>query len=303
MLDRHLVEDIARRLDSAPGLIEKDWYLVRAIGVLAGMDHGGAIPAFSGGTALSKGWELIQRFSEDIDFKVAMPVAASKNRARTERGAFRERVLAALKDAGFPLVAEPRKGSESKFFSADLSYPSMFDTALGLRPFLRVEMTLSPPSLPPIARPIRSLIATVQGQPAEVAAFPCVDPAETAADKLSALVWRVLARKRGGEDDDPSIIRHLHDLAALKATVEASRAFRGLAAKAMAGDVGRGGITETDPNARLAAVLDRLGTDRLWAEEYEDYVRQVSYADPAERIGFTTALAALQALAASVTPA
>ena len=122
MLDRQLVEDIARRLDSAPGLIEKDWYLVRAIGVLAGMDHGGAIPAFSGGTALSKGWELIQRFSEDIDFKVAMPVAASKNRARTERGAFRERVLAALKDAGFPLVAEPRKGSESKFFSADLSY-------------------------------------------------------------------------------------------------------------------------------------------------------------------------------------
>lgn len=73
MLDRQLVEDIARRLDSAPGLIEKDWYLVRAIGVLAGMDHGGALPAFSGGTALSKGWQIIQRFLEDIDFKVAMP--------------------------------------------------------------------------------------------------------------------------------------------------------------------------------------------------------------------------------------
>ena len=228
VLDPRLVEQIAEELLTEPGLIEKDWYLVRAIGA---------------------------------------------------------------------------KGNENRFFSADCLYPGVFDAAAGLRPFLRVEMTLSPPSLPPITRPIRSLIATVQGQPAEVAAFPCVDPAETAADKLSALVWRVLARKRGCEDDDPSIIRHLHDLAALKATVEASRAFRGLAAKAMAGDVGRGGITETDPNARLAAVLDRLGTDRLWAEEYEDYVRQVSYADPAERIGFTTALAALQALAASVTPA
>ena len=224
VLDPRLVEQIAEELLTEPGLIEKDWYLVRAIGA---------------------------------------------------------------------------KGNENRFFSADCLYPGVFDAAAGLRPFLRVEMTLSPPSLPPITRPIRSLIATVQGQPAEVAAFPCVDPAETAADKLSALVWRVLARKRGCEDDDPSIIRHLHDLAAL----EASRAFRGLAAKAMAGDVGRGGITETDPNARLAAVLDRLGTDRLWAEEYEDYVRQVSYADPAERIGFTTALAALQALAASVTPA
>ena len=35
-----------------------------------------ATPVFSGGTSLSKGWGLIKRFSEDIDFKVAMPAAA-----------------------------------------------------------------------------------------------------------------------------------------------------------------------------------------------------------------------------------
>jgi hypothetical protein len=46
-----------------------------------------------------------------------------------------------------------------------------------------------------------------------------------------------------------------------------------------------------------------LVADRLWADEYADYVRQVSYADPAERIGFTAALAALQALAVPFTPA
>jgi hypothetical protein len=41
------------------------------------------------------------------------------------------------------------------------------------------------------------------------------DPVETAADKLSALAWRVHARDRASPEDDPTIIRHLHDLAAL----------------------------------------------------------------------------------------
>ena len=64
MPDRHLVEKLAEDLGTSPGLIEKDWYVVRAIGVIAGVDTAGMMAAFSGGTSLSKGWELIKRFSE-----------------------------------------------------------------------------------------------------------------------------------------------------------------------------------------------------------------------------------------------
>jgi hypothetical protein len=46
-------------------------------------------------------------------------------------------------------------------------------------------------------RSIRSLIAAAAQEPAEVAAFPCIDVVETAADKLSALAWRVRVRRRG----------------------------------------------------------------------------------------------------------
>ena len=183
------------------------------------------MPAFGGGTSLSKGWGLIKRFSEDIDFKVAMPARLSRNKARNERSAYRERILAALTEADFILAGEPAKGDENHFFSADFFYPSLFDTGPGLRPHIRVEMTLQPPALPPVARPIASLIGMAQQKPPEVAAFLCVDPVETAADKLSALAWRVHARQRGSEDDDPTIIRHLHDLAALKETVTASSDF------------------------------------------------------------------------------
>lgn len=49
---------------------EKDWWVVQTLAVIFSMDcasrkHSGLI--FKGGTSLSKGWNLIQRFSEDID--------------------------------------------------------------------------------------------------------------------------------------------------------------------------------------------------------------------------------------------
>jgi predicted nucleotidyltransferase component of viral defense system len=71
VLDPRLVERLAEDLGTSPGLVEKDWHVVRALGVIAKVHPGGMMPAFSGGTSLSKGWELIKRFSEDIDFKVA----------------------------------------------------------------------------------------------------------------------------------------------------------------------------------------------------------------------------------------
>ena len=190
-------------------------HVVRALGVIAGVDTAGMMPAFSGGTSLSKGWELIKRFSEDIDFKVGEPAACSASRARRERTAYRERVLEALSSAGFELIDKPDVSNESRFFSADLTYSAEFGAGHGLRPHIRVEVSFEAPSLPPVPRPIRSLIATAQREPPEVASFPCVDPVETAADKLSALAWRVLARDRTRPRDDPTIIRHLHDLAAL----------------------------------------------------------------------------------------
>jgi predicted nucleotidyltransferase component of viral defense system len=48
-----------------PSLIEKDYYVTEALRIIA--DRAGDKIIFKGGTSLSKGWNLIQRFSEDID--------------------------------------------------------------------------------------------------------------------------------------------------------------------------------------------------------------------------------------------
>jgi hypothetical protein len=297
VLARHLVEQLANVLGTNPGLVEKDWHVVRALGVLASLDHADATPVFSGGTSLSKGWGIIKRFSEDIDFKVMMPQAASGTASRNKRRAFRERILSALTANVFELLGKPLIGNQSQFFAADLAYQSHFATGEGLRPHLRIEMSFHEPALKPINRPLQSLIAQAQKQPPEVSSFPCIDPVETAADKLSTLAWRVCARRRGGADDDPTIIRHLHDLAALEGTVAGASGFAALAQKTAEDDTGRGGEgVPSNPKERFAVMLDLLHNDKLWATEYETFVLQVSFAGLGETTTFAEAFAATRRL-------
>jgi hypothetical protein len=55
-------------------------------------------------------------------------------------------------------------------------------------------------------------------------------------------------------------------------------------------------LASSDPATRFAQMIEQLRSDRLWAAEYEAFVRQVSFAQPSERIGFEQALAAVVAL-------
>ncbi len=62
-----------------PAIIEKDYYVTEALRVIARTSVDKVI--FKGGTSLAKGWNLIERFSEDIDIfldpKAFQPPAAS----------------------------------------------------------------------------------------------------------------------------------------------------------------------------------------------------------------------------------
>ncbi|MFC3226283.1 nucleotidyl transferase AbiEii/AbiGii toxin family protein [Marinibaculum pumilum] len=295
VLNRRRVESVADELGTNPGLIEKDWHVVRAIGVIAGMDHDSTSPVFAGGTSLFKGWGLIKRFSEDVDFKVSMPSDAT----RVSRRTYRNRILAALADAQFTLLGEPLRGNASRFFSADLAYPMEFGAGPGLRPHIKIEMTFAPPALPPIVRPVSSLVALVGGEGPEIAGFPCVDPIETAADKLSALAWRVCADQHGEDREDPSVIRHLHDLAALESLVAEQPEFIRLLQQSMLADAHRGGEgVPANPAARVALMLDCLSNYKQWSVNYRSLVHQVSFGDPDDIVSFDDALEACRRLTA-----
>jgi len=295
VLDPSLVERVAAALGADEGLIEKDWHAVRALRVIASLGKDGPVPVFSGGTSLNKGWALIQRFSEDLDFKVA-----PRTGRRAERRAFRNRVLNALAEAGFELVGQPLVLNESRTFKANFAYGGQFGTAAGRRPHLRIEMTFEASALPPVPRPLQSLIGSAQRAAPEIGDFPCLDPIETAADKMSALAWHILSWTSGSDEDDPAVIRHLHDLAALERLIVSSPLFYDLVRRAVAGDADRGGEAVPPGVERFPALLRRLEAETMWMRVYEDWVDSVSFAPAEGRIGFAAALESCRRLIAGL---
>lgn len=122
--------------------------------------------------------------------------------------------------------------------------------------------------------------------------LPCVDPIETAADKVSALAWRTATRKRGTEGDDPAVVRHLHDLAALAAKVAAEPVFKPLVLDILEKDAKRSKKEGVTGRALLAAMLPAIEADDLWRREYEQFVSAVSFGKDEDRISYDQAMAA-----------
>jgi hypothetical protein len=68
------------------GLVEKDLYVVRAIAAIAALDASPYARVFGGRTALARAHRLVQRMSEDVDFKIVpLPTAPTSETANAER--------------------------------------------------------------------------------------------------------------------------------------------------------------------------------------------------------------------------
>lgn len=62
---------IAEKTGMSAFAVEKDWWMVQTLSVIYSLDVAEHL-VFKGGTSLSKAWQLIDRFSEDIDFAIDM---------------------------------------------------------------------------------------------------------------------------------------------------------------------------------------------------------------------------------------
>lgn len=144
--DQSLFEEAALLKGMAPSFVEKDWYVTQVIGLLAGLEHKNFTVIFSGGTALSKAHKLLQRFSEDVDFRVLAPASGQR---RVALSAFKRAVIAALRPGGCVLRDDQIKaGDGNRFVAIELDYDSYFTQPEALRPHIQIELTVSAISLP-----------------------------------------------------------------------------------------------------------------------------------------------------------
>lgn len=92
---RVIYEEAGRQLGLSAGSVEKDLWVCWTLRALFRLPSSGPHLTFKGGTSLSKGWKLIDRFSEDIDVVInreflgfagaGAPEEAPSNKQRVKR--------------------------------------------------------------------------------------------------------------------------------------------------------------------------------------------------------------------------
>jgi hypothetical protein len=278
--------------------------VVRAIAALAAIDAKPFTLVFGGGTALARAHKLIQRMSEDVDFKI-VPLAAapvSRSQVRQHLGILRDRVTAALQGAGFQFdAANPahrRSRNENRYTIYQLDYDGRAAAAEALRPTIQIELTYATLRLPSLVRPVSSFIAEALHQDPEVASIPCVSLAETAAEKLVSLTRRTAMDLAGlSRDPDPALVRHIYDLHMMREHLDA------VTVAALARDIASADAEEFRNQypayaANIAGetrkALDALRTDPVHGIRFDDFVSAMVYG---EREEFATAFATVSELA------
>lgn len=299
---KELLIEAAKIKDMRESFVEKDWFVTQVIKLISSIHLDGFEIVFSGGTALSKAHNLLFRFSEDVDFRL---LCAEDLCNRKALSSFKHAVVDALRASGFRIEDHHVKArDENRFFSIDLEYESAFAREDALRPHIQIEMTARDIQLPKIDLPVSSFLNELAKQTPEVPKIGCINPVESAADKLSALAWRVPDRIRGGQYDDPSIVRHIHDLAMLKDKALSHSDFARLAKNAIKEDEGRAkndaALDKLGQSEKLLKMLEILETDTGYKDEYSRFVEGVSYAQSGQTPDFDTALKAVRALVQAV---
>lgn len=122
---RELIEATSVELGLRESVIEKDYYITQAIQALSSVGHPFFRLIFQGGTCLAKCHRLVQRMSEDSDFRMeAKPAtnALSREAARRELRNFRHAILAALQRADFVIDDDQvRTRNEGQFMTIRLA--------------------------------------------------------------------------------------------------------------------------------------------------------------------------------------
>jgi hypothetical protein len=158
-LNEELKQRICNEISIENGMIafavEKDWWVVQTIRLILQMDVAPHL-LFKGGTSLSKAWQVIERFSEDIDLSIdrrflGFDKPMTKSQVRKLRKDSSEYIggtfLPALKrkfiDSGFEHVnvqLQPLRTKDQEPLIIEVLYPNTVITPGYIQPRVLVEI-------------------------------------------------------------------------------------------------------------------------------------------------------------------
>ncbi len=174
-----------------------------------------------------------------------------------------------------------------------MEYEKLFEGSVNLRPNIKVEFSFENLILPAKVCSIKSFLADYM-KDFSTTKIDCIQPPEVIANKFSALMWRVFIKDRSKDlhtrENDPTIVRHLHDISALEDEIFNAE-FINLLNASFINDKSRGGVERDYTLIEFAKLtLDKLMNDKNYKQEYMDFVDSMSYAKTDEVITFEKAI-------------
>jgi Nucleotidyl transferase AbiEii toxin, Type IV TA system len=233
-----LVETVAdSQKINDPALVEKDYWIMHAV---FGLKRLGLTFELKGGTSLSKGFQVIHRFSEDIDIRIepfdGLQVDTNPNHEKPQhiesRRQFYEKLRTKLKISGITAVERDTTFDDETLRNAGLrlTYETRFGSIAGLKDGILLEVGFDQ-TAPNHAVTISSWIVQFADarklQYIDNRAFevPCYNPEYTFVEKVQAVV-RKYGQFRATGQLPPNFLRHYYDIYQLL-DVEAVQKFIG----------------------------------------------------------------------------
>ena len=219
--------------------VEKDWWVTMALKALFKTTCSGYL-VFKGGTSLSKGWNLIERFSEDIDVAISWDFFGVTNiSSKNQRDKLRKlsskyiqnELIAELTQkmqeasiSNFTIELEPTESSDKDPRVLYVKYPTLFPENHYIQNWVKIEISCRSLREPFLPVNIRSIIDDNYPNETfsdEYFTVNIVSPKRTFLEKVF-LLHEALQK---GRVHSERMTRHLYDLHKLMDTKFAEEAF------------------------------------------------------------------------------
>ncbi len=281
----------------SPVLVEKDYFVTKALAAITSADTKPFRLVLSGGTSLCRAYKLIHRMSEDIDLKI---VGIDEPR-RPELRHLRNLITQALLDAGF--VFDPTNKlhresfNESRYTLFRLPYTHILQGDGVLRPEIKMEVSVWPLHYPSVALSLSSFVADAFGRNAEVVSIDCVSVTQTAAEKFVALTRRA-AMEISNENTvrDLSLIRHIYDLHIIRSHYKMEEVAK-VARIIMKQDAkifgNQSSSYHDNPQSETRMAISAIETDPHYSKSFDVFQRYMVYG---ESIDYAVCLTTLKEL-------
>lgn len=280
---------VGEELTTLPeAVVEKDLLLTLVLNSLKDVDGDGIGLVFCGGTCLSKAHGLIDRMSEDIDFKLIAPQDLSRSARNRRLSQYKKRLVKQFEQLGFHVPSEEIVArDENSYVSFNLHYQSLFPIVASLRTEIKVELNARPPVLPTTPLPIRSILSVLNHDSTLGLPIECISIEETLAEKVLSFLRRT-AEARAGRNRaayDDRLVRHLYDVRAIALAQQGFHLAKEHFAAMVAGDAiqyrNQYPEFEQDPVGQMLGVIKALEIDgRSFERDYLQFVDELVFGEP-----------------------